>query len=174
LALYGGYFQAQPGVYFDENFTITAWVKLRSYRNYQRLIDFGNGPASNNVVCMIDGANNCGKPAILIYNGKHGKSIESLTGLHLGEWNHLVCMFRNGIGYIYINGTNTALGPINKPIPIIRMNNYVGRSNWKVQNQNNHLYELDTNADIDDLKIFNRALTEDEIKADMDNTFFLP
>jgi hypothetical protein len=105
---------------------------------------------------------------------KHGKCIESLTGLNLGEWYHLVCMFKNGIGYIYINGTNTALGPIIKPLPIIRLSNFVGRSNWRVQQQNNNLYELDSNADIDDLKIFNRALTEDEIRADMDNTFYLP
>jgi hypothetical protein len=45
-----GYLQAPSGVYFSGDFTVTAWIYLKSYKSSSRLIDFGNGVANNNIL----------------------------------------------------------------------------------------------------------------------------
>ena len=50
--LNSGYFKAPADSYFGESFTIMAWVKLNNYIRFQRLLDFGNGPDSDNMVCF--------------------------------------------------------------------------------------------------------------------------
>ena len=51
------------------------------------------------------------------------------------------------------------------PINVLRNVNFVGRSlDWSPSG-----YEMDTNANIDELKIYNRALTEQEIFNEMNN-----
>ncbi len=37
-----GYLQVPPGVYFSYDFTFTVWIKLKSFKAYSRVIDFGN------------------------------------------------------------------------------------------------------------------------------------
>jgi hypothetical protein len=44
-----GYLQVPEGVYFSGDFTVTAWIYLKSYQSYSRIFDFGNGRISDNV-----------------------------------------------------------------------------------------------------------------------------
>src|ERR1022692_1042680 len=43
------YVAAPSGVYFTGNFTIECWVYPKSFPNWARIIDFGNGAGSDNV-----------------------------------------------------------------------------------------------------------------------------
>ena len=50
-----GYLKAPNGVYFNGDFTVSLWIKVRSATGYNRVIDFGNGPDSDNVVLSMSG-----------------------------------------------------------------------------------------------------------------------
>ena len=52
LWLNWGYVRAPPSVYFNGDFSVSVWIKLRDLANWQRVFDFGNGPANNNVMII--------------------------------------------------------------------------------------------------------------------------
>ncbi len=55
LALNGGWTQVPPGVYFNTHgFTISVWVLPQMVGKWSRVIDFGNGAPSDNVVLTLD------------------------------------------------------------------------------------------------------------------------
>jgi hypothetical protein len=45
-----GYVTAPAGVYFDGDFSVSVWIKALSLASWQRVFDFGNGPASDNIL----------------------------------------------------------------------------------------------------------------------------
>ena len=47
--------------------TVEAWVYVRSYADWSRLMDFGNGAGSNNIVCALSSGTS-GQPAIYFFN----------------------------------------------------------------------------------------------------------
>ncbi|MCL4499793.1 MAG: prepilin-type N-terminal cleavage/methylation domain-containing protein, partial [Chloroflexi bacterium] len=49
----GSYVSLPSGAYFSGPFTITSWVYVRSYNSWSRLLDFGNGSASDNVLFAV-------------------------------------------------------------------------------------------------------------------------
>jgi hypothetical protein len=44
-----GYVSVPSGVWFSNNFTVEGWVFARSYNDWERLIDFSDGPNNYNV-----------------------------------------------------------------------------------------------------------------------------
>jgi hypothetical protein len=48
-----GYAQVTNGVWFNGNLTVEAWVYARSYNNWSRLLDFGNGTNNMNVYLAL-------------------------------------------------------------------------------------------------------------------------
>ena len=52
LWLDSGYVTAPPGVYFNGDFSVSVWIKAVNLANWQRVFDFGNGPASDNVLMI--------------------------------------------------------------------------------------------------------------------------
>ena len=41
---------APPGVYFNGDFSVSAWIKVIKFGNWQRVFDFGNGRSNDNVM----------------------------------------------------------------------------------------------------------------------------
>jgi hypothetical protein len=62
-----GYYEAPVGVYFKGDHTVSVWVKLLTISSYARIIDFGNGIASDNIVLAIS-YNSTGQPYILQFS----------------------------------------------------------------------------------------------------------
>ena len=52
LWLNSGYVTAPPGVYFNGDFSVSVWIKPINLGSWQRVFDFGNGPANNNVLML--------------------------------------------------------------------------------------------------------------------------
>ena len=52
LWLNWGYVTAPPGVYFNGDYSVSVWIKTINLANWQRVFDFGNGPASDNVMMI--------------------------------------------------------------------------------------------------------------------------
>ena len=48
-----GYLQVPPGVYFSGDFTVTAWINIKSYQSYSRIFEFGNGKSTNNIILTM-------------------------------------------------------------------------------------------------------------------------
>jgi hypothetical protein len=82
--------------------------------------------------------------------------IDSSQTLRIGEWSFVTAVLRGDTGYIYINGQQTAVSKMNRPRNVIRVNNYIGRSDM-------YPLEKDAHCVMSDLKIFNRALDPSEI-----------
>lgn len=114
-----------PDVYFNGNFTIECWVYPKAFTNWSRIIDFGNGAASNNVLLAYT-YQNSGRPGLYI----QGTQIQSTATLPLNQWSHIAATFNSGTGTIYVNGLPAGSGTFPTPVNIVRNLNYIGRSNW--------------------------------------------
>jgi uncharacterized membrane protein len=126
----GQFLDAPDGIWFGSTFTVEGWVFVRSYANWSRLFDFGNGQGLDHVVGSLTVAGT-GTPALFVGPGIVGPVITSSTVLPLNTWAHLAfTRDAAGVGHIYINGVETASGPINAPTNVVRTQNFFGKSNW--------------------------------------------
>ena len=149
-----GYYQVASGIYFYSNdFTVSVWTRFDSIKQWQRIIDFGNGQQNDNILITID-AN--GRIKFYISKGKTNlPHITTTVSLTQGKWYHVACVLKNTTGYIYINGVLSGRGAINVPNTIIRTLNFIGRSNWQADPK--------LIGSIDDLQIYNTSLTQYQI-----------
>jgi hypothetical protein len=171
LSLANGYYRVPSGVYFKgTEFSIMAWVNVKSLVPYSRLIDFAIEERNEHIVLSLS-AHSSGKPYIFLKAGNNAFYDYSSQSLNLNKWQHLACVFSFPYYFIYIDGnlttaqgsqtTHTSFSLVN----VVRTRNFVGRSNW-FDNTN---LDKDADADFDDLKIFNRALSQQEIQSEMNN-----
>ena len=164
----GSYGTLPAGEYFSQGssatFTIEAWVYVRQPNAWSRLIDFGNGAASDNVYLGLS-AGTSGKAVFGVYNGSEGSYITSTKALVTNEWMHLAATFdKNKKGRIYINGMLDGEGVFaNPPKAVVRNNCFVGRSNWAG--------DLNPRADFDDLRIWSTERTEAEVVEGMETVY---
>ncbi|CAF0814195.1 unnamed protein product [Brachionus calyciflorus] len=152
-----GYVILPPIDKLDIAFTILAWVKLHSYKDNQRLLDFGNGERSDNIIISLSGLQT--SLYFYIYHGSTKYSINSNLILPLFNWHHLGFVVTGGSSYIYLNGSlllhkNHNVSNIIRKIN--RTKSYIGKSNW-ASNPN-------VDSEFDDIKIYNGVLTQYEIK----------
>src|SRR5258705_2226258 len=154
-----GYAQATNGVWFNGNFTVEAWVYVRSYNNWSRLLDFANGQNTNNVFLALSGGTG-GFPVFGVYTNNNGTpNFTANTQLPLNQWAHLAATLNGTTGTIYINGVNVGSGALNLPPNVVRTNNYIGRSNYAVDGYANALF--------DEIRIWNVARTQGQIQGYM-------
>ncbi len=130
--------------------TATAWIKLNSYGTYRPVIAKRSG-ATVDFNYHID--NNTGDGKMASYNGTN--YVGSTNAVPLGTWHHVAWVYSSGVVSFYLdgaaNGTSSQVsGSANSA------NLYIGTDNGTVQ------YYFD--GAIDDLRIYNRALSETEVK----------
>jgi len=146
-----GYLQVPSGVYFYGDFTVIAWINLKSYQYYSRIIDFGNGSPGDNVILCLDTSN----PYLIaqVYSTQT-ESIILENSLQLNQWYHIAFVLSGTTGFIYVNGRQGATGTLSLPRNVQRTRNYIGKSNWP---------EANADAVYDDLKIYNETLEATDI-----------
>ena len=147
------YVQMPPGIWFSNDFTIEAWVYERSYNNWSRVIDFGNGPNANNVYLGLSSATS-GEPILAVYVGASVQWVVA-PPIPTNQWVHLAATLANNTATIYTNGVMAISGTVKAPNAVNRTNNYVARSNWAADSY--------ANAIFDELRIWNVALTQAQI-----------
>jgi hypothetical protein len=157
LALNGGWTQVPAGIYFDTpEFTISAWIMPQQVGSWARLIDFGNGPGQDAIVLSLDSSNN-NRP--FGYLSPISLAIYSSSNVILNKWQLLTSTFDGLTLSIYINGTLFVSGiKANNDSQMPRLNrtkNYLGKSNW-VSDGYSYSY-------IDDLRFYNKSLTQSQI-----------
>jgi hypothetical protein len=147
------YASAPPAVYFSGDFTIECWVYPKSFPNWARIIDFGNGAGSNNVLLAYTYGGS-GAPGLYV----EGTQFQANQTLPLNQWSHIAATLSGNTATIYINGISAGTATFPKPVNIIRNNCFIGKSNWG---------DPDANAIFDELRIWNTARTQAEIQSSM-------
>jgi hypothetical protein len=156
-----GYCQLPPGYYFHSKFTITAWVNPQDLNfSNQRILDFGNGPYINNLGLAYYSTTAGSYGFISDGNTENVIFAGSSIPLSLQQWSHLALVYDGASFYLYMNGIQSSSKAYATDPFLFRNNCFIGRSNWYPGNP-------DANVYLDDLKIYNRALTSQEILADM-------
>ena len=153
ISLIDGYYEAPAGVYFRDDLTIALWIKISSQVTWSKIIDFGNAAGLENVLVSASFGGS-GFPAPQIFDVNTDQTLTSRTALVIGEWTHLVFTLNGTLGSLYMNGTLTAQSSMCVPNNVIRSPNYIGKSHWADGN---------LNADLDDLRFYNRSITLSEI-----------
>jgi len=143
---------------FSKGFTVEAWVCYDSFNSWSRIIDFGNGERSDNIVLANDGISN--NVVLAVYVGGASQHITAWDVLELGQWTHLVATVdESGNAKLYKNGKEIQAGQVNLPSTLTRANNYIGKSNWS---QDGYF-----DGKLSDVRLWNKTRTEQEIQADM-------
>jgi hypothetical protein len=164
LALYlnNGYCAVPPGVYFNGPYTITAWIKVVKANYMSRLLDFGKGKNIDNVIVALS-FDTTSKPYLANIQGSNWRGqIIGGSPIPLGVWTHLATVFDGSQGYVYLNGNPTGSTNMESIDNVLRTSCFIGRSNWYAADP-----DLDANAYFDDIKIYNRNLSPQEIVQDM-------
>ncbi|MDD2863132.1 MAG: DUF4347 domain-containing protein, partial [Methylococcales bacterium] len=150
---------------FGNAFTLEAWVKVSSLDSWARILDFGRGTGSDNIIFSTSGDGNNGPLAFSSYNGGSGINVlasNDATGkLPLNTWTHVAATYEYTSGStatvkLYKDGsliqTNTSAQPI---ASVTRNLNYIGKSNWS--------QDAYTNGKIKDARVWSVARTAQEI-----------
>jgi hypothetical protein len=146
-----GYLQVPNGVYFSGDFTVTAWINLKTSQSWARIFDFGNRESSDNIVLAIVKKTINGK----IFNGSSGLSIQTSSIINLNKWYFISFVLSGTTGFIYVNGDQVATKELLVPNNITRTTNYIGKSNWASNPNANAIY--------DEFKIYQGALSSSDI-----------
>ena len=145
LYLNYGYIQAPNGTYIYSEFTIATWVKMYTLENARRF--FTIPTSSGNKIFFSLSLNGYG-PYFYYKNGNQAVSSQ----LTIGKWQHLAFVIKGSQLSIYVDGI-LRYNAATTPIPVeFHSNVYIG------YNINNF-----PNAELDDIKIFNKSLSQSEI-----------
>ena len=136
------------------DFTISTWVKLDENTNWNRVFDFGSGADKYMFLTPKSALNT------LCYTIKKGTTEEQITSnliLPVDGWHHISVTQSGSLGILYVDGVeagrneNMSLNPSSLGVTT---QNWIGKS--QVTNQM-------FNGNIDEFKIYNRALSSVEI-----------
>ena len=145
-----------PAMTFGGAVTVEAWVYVDEHQWWQRVIDFGNGAASDNI--FLAWSENTGKMAWGIFQGNNSQRIVTDDVFPTKQWVHVAAVNdEQGNAYIYWNGELKASGHVFAPLNVARDNNYIGRSNWS----SDPAY---FKGKMNDVRIWNTARTQTDIK----------
>ena len=140
--------------------TIALWVKVPAAATaWQRLFDFGHD--TNHYFFLTP--NNGSVMRLAIKNGGSEQQLDA-PKLATGQWKHLAVTMKAGSTCIFVDGEKVAASSAItiSPADVKPVINYIGRSMF-----NNDPYFT---GYIQDLRIYNYALSEDEVKGLFDGT----
>ena len=162
-----------PGVATSNEFSFTAQVRFDAGdgdRNFERIFDFGGGEDNNNLILTRNQSSND-----LLLEIRRGSTITgnliiagALDGIE-GEFHQYgVTLDATGLAKVFIDGIEVGsidVGVSGTPNYSTWDENYIGSSNFPNNNNNNKQFQ----GAIDDIGIFDRALTSSEM-ASLANT----
>ena len=135
-----------------EAITLDAWIKPSSFPNaYPAVVRRNTNAAASsqyNLAVTDQGEAHCN---IGNFVGPVGGTVV------LNEWTHLACVYDRVAARVYVNGEEVAAAPATQPIPASSLPLGIGRVE--------SLTSRNFDGLIDEVEIFNRALSADEIRA---------
>jgi RHS repeat-associated protein/uncharacterized repeat protein (TIGR01451 family) len=117
---------------FTPGFSVSAWIYPTSAANGAKIVDFGNGAASDNVFLGRSGTT--ASIELGVYQIATLRTVTAPNKLRTNQWQHVgATIDAAGNGAIYYNGVLAASGFVGVPRNLLRLNNYIGRSNTATQ-----------------------------------------
>ncbi len=159
-----GYLQAPSGVYFSGDFTITAWINLRGYQTWGRVLDFGNGNGNGGTDNILIGLNaNTKQFRSCIIASSSESCMVTPYEFELNQWHHIAYVLKGTTASFYIDGS-LSVSQENSQIPrnVTRNNCYIGATYWGS-------FGSRAQASYDDIKIYKGALSATQILNDYTN-----
>ncbi|HOK95941.1 MAG TPA: hypothetical protein PK052_09770 [Anaerohalosphaeraceae bacterium] len=140
---------------FVGGLTFNVWAYPRSAANWARFLEFGNGANADNIYFARNGTS--ATLQYTIYKGSTSSGTVSRTNtIALNAWQMFtITMDASGSCRLYKDGLQIATGTVQIPNVVTRINNYIGKSNWAADAYYNGL--------LDEIRIYNYALTPDEV-----------
>jgi hypothetical protein len=139
---------------FSQGITVEAVANFTSVLAWQRIIDFGNGAGSNNILLARYGWSD--DLWFEIYNGGSSTVINTTGGILNSQLCHYMVTVNGTTAYVYRNGVLINSGTFaTVPTTVSRTNCYIGKSNWA-----DYYYQ----GIIPVVKMYNRALSAGEVR----------
>ncbi|MCR2804418.1 putative Ig domain-containing protein [Paenibacillus sp. SCIV0701] len=142
-----------------DSITVATWVNWKGGGNWQRIFDFGNNTNQFMFLTPKSGNNTL---RFATKNGS-GEQMVQTTAMPVNQWVHVAVTLGDKTAKLYVNGelkaTNTNVTI--KPSDFKPGVNYIGKSQF-----NDPLF----NGMIDEFRIYNSALSAEEIKTVYNNT----
>lgn len=140
---------------YSQGFTVAAWVYYDSFENWSRIIDFGNGSLSDNILLANKAKDNT--LIFEVWTGNQPFIIEQAEALETGHWIHLTATIdSSGYAYLYKGGQLIRSGQLSLPRKIQRANNYIGKSNWDA--------DSGFHGKITNISVWNKVLTPEQVR----------
>ncbi|GEM_PF-149973 len=146
---------------FRGGFSVALWAYPTDVKTRAKFIDFGNGQEDNNIT--FGRYESTDDLYFQVFDGnKAGDYVIASDAIDLNEWQFFVATVdRLGNAKLYKDGQVIAEGNTFVPSTVLRTQNFIGRSNWAAD----EYYE----GAMHDIRVFNYALTEDEIAGIFDS-----
>ncbi|MGI9275127.1 MAG: VCBS domain-containing protein, partial [Endozoicomonas sp.] len=120
------------GINTGGSMTVATWVRFESFdQSSSRVIDFGNGQASDNIVLYHKG--NTGTLSFDIYGNSDTPhtTLEVTDFFVLNTWVHVTATIASdGTVRVYRNGELAGQVSGTAPTEMVRSGNYIGKSHW--------------------------------------------
>ena len=151
--------QLPYGVADSEELTVALWVNMRSGNAWQRIFDFGYDTNHYLFLTPTNGSN----MRFAIKNGGSEQTVDA-PKLDAMEWTHIAVTIGKGRTSIYVNGEEKGYSTsvTIRPCDVHPFLNYLGRSQFPADPY--------FTGYLDDVRIYNYALTEEEVQAVMADT----
>lgn len=150
-----GYIELPNRVTDTEDFTFAAWVYWKGGAPWQRVLDAGNGLAKH---MFLTPSQHSGVLQFTLHGSGGDQSLLSAAPLPTNEWTHVAVTLQGDSGKLYVNGQVVASGDHMKvnPNELLTAEAYLGKSRFAADPY--------FNGSLDEVRIYNKALTVDEIK----------
>jgi hypothetical protein len=136
-----------------------AWIKAYAFISYQRVLDCDFSNNQDNVIIVLSLNNNMSVETIR-GGVSYGYQITSFTAT-LNTWFHMAWTVSGSLTQVYANGVQVLTnGAAYAPNAVNRTQCYFGKSNFA---------DGIANADFDEIKLYNRALSQTEVQNDFNN-----
>ena len=160
LQFSGGLGKIQQGVYLNGDFSFSLWVYLQSCSNYDRILQFDSNA---DLIAFSICYNNQPVPGIFLMNNVDGTGLNwtpSSQAISKNQWYHLAFTLQVNTFKMYING-NPTLSTQTSYVPpnILRSGTFALPDQW-------------TMAIFDEIKIYNKALTNAEISIEINQKVY--
>jgi hypothetical protein len=150
-------------------FSVAAWFKAATVSRWQRIVDFGRGPNYGDFSFIVNHGRADNQLGITIHTWENGGTsygtyeFGSGSVPAVGEWVHAVFTYdKDGAGMkLYVNGNTTPVG--SAPYNGQSFSDWPAPQDWRI-GKSNWASDPNFTGAIDDVRIYNRALSPSEVK----------
>jgi hypothetical protein len=146
----------------DDPFTISVWFRTEAFSpSEQEIVTTHYAGIGDGYNIVIDSFNDS-RIRFFLSIDNHDVPIYSTNSVNDGSWHHVVCMWKDDVMYLYVD---SELHDLRQAVGNVA---YINEARFKIGHCDNADWGPDDiyyfNGSIDDLRIYDRSLSEEEIQ----------